>query len=78
VDLGNGEIVNPRATVEVTSQAERAGEADLQLIGGPSHSSELTPTLLREGAGLPQQPDRSLATQTGHLDVLRTVIFSHR
>lgn len=71
-DLGGVEIVDPRATVEVTSPARRAREPDVPPIGGPSLSSELTTTLLRETATLPEQPDRSLATKTGHLDLLRT------
>lgn len=72
MELGGVEIVDPGATGEVTSPAGRAGEADVPPIGGPSLSSEFTTTLLREEAGLPKQPDRSLATQTGHLDLLRT------
>ena len=52
-ELGGVEIVDPRATGEVTSPARRAREADFPPIGGPSLSSELTTTLLREEGGLP-------------------------
>ena len=33
--------------------------------------------LLAEGAGYYQQPDRSLAAKTGHLDLLLTALFWH-
>jgi hypothetical protein len=53
LSLGGIEIVDPRATVAVTSPASRAGEADFPPIGNPSLSSDLTSSLLREGAGRP-------------------------
>ena len=75
-ELSGVGIVDPRATGEVTSPAGRMREADSPPIGGPSLSGERTPTLPREEAGLSSQPDRSLATTTGHLDLLRTAKYA--
>src|SRR3989304_6217959 len=58
-DLGSGEIVDPGATGEVTFPAGRVRGAEFPSIGGPSLSSAPPPTLLREEAGHPYQPDRS-------------------
>jgi len=52
-ELGSGEIVDPRATEQATSPTGSVGEADFPPIGGPSLSTELTTTLLREEAGRP-------------------------
>jgi len=66
------EIVDPGATGAVTFPVGSIEAPGFVPIGGMRTSDELSTTLLREEAGPHQQPDRSLATTTGHLDLLRT------